>query len=271
MPESPEVQAFAESVAARVVGRGVDAFTVRDFRAYKTRGVDPGVLAGAVVSQVRRLGKYVDVVTDRQHLVVSFGRHGWGAWRETGAETPPSDPPVIATIAFDDRAALDLTDAGSFRSAALWVVADPAEVAAIASLGPDPADAAFSQSDVDAATVGRRKQLKAVLQEQTSFAGIGNAYSDEILFAARLSPTMHAALLSDQQRERLFRAMTDEIGGAIAARRGIPIADQKATKVAAMRVHGRAGESCPACGGQIEDFTFAGTSAQWCPSCQSAG
>ena len=269
MPESPEVQAFTEVVADRIAGRRIAAFTVRDFRAYKTRGVDPAVLTGAEVTQVRRHGKYVDVAAGARHVVVSFGRHGWGVWRDSDAVGVPSDPPVIATLALDDGTMLDLTDAGSFRSAAIWVVADPADVPAIAGLGPDPADPAFSRADVDAATIGRRKQLKAVLQEQASFAGIGNAYSDEILFAARLAPTVHAAALADDQRARLSDAMTGEIRGAIAARRGIPISEQKAAKVAAMRVHGRAGEACPVCGGEIADFTFSGASAQWCPSCQS--
>ena len=158
-----------------------------------------------------------------------------------------------------------------FRSAALWIVAESSDVAGIAKLGPDPADPVFSQADVDAVTVGRRKQLKAVLQEQESFAGIGNAYSDEILFAARLAPTVPAAQLDGDERSRLYEAMTAQIRGAIAARRGIPIADLKAAKVASMRVHGRAGQTCPRCGGEIVDFTFSGTTAQYCPVCQTAG
>jgi formamidopyrimidine-DNA glycosylase len=271
MPESPEVQAFAEAVAERLVGHTIDSFAVRDFRAYKTRAQKPDALDGAVVTAVRRHGKYVDVQTDRAHLVVSFGRHGWGAWRDPDAVPAADAPPVVATLAIDDGTVLELTDAGTFRSAGLWIVADPSDVAGVAALGPDPADPAFAQSDVDAAIVGRRKQLKAVLQEQTSFAGIGNAYSDEILFSAKLSPTVHASTLDDVQRERLFQAMAAEIRDAIDARRGIPIAEQKAAKMAAMRVHGRAGERCPECGGEIADYTFSGTSAQWCPSCQSAG
>ncbi|KHK97311.1 formamidopyrimidine-DNA glycosylase [Microbacterium mangrovi] len=271
MPESPEVQAFAEAVAQRFVGRTIESFAVRDFRAYKTRAQKPETLDGAEVVAVTRHGKYVDLETDRGHLVVSFGRHGWGSWHEADAEPTPDAPAVMATLALDDGTLLDLTDAGTFRSAGLWIVADPHEVAGVAALGPDPADPAFTRADVDAVTIGRRKQLKAVLQEQTSFAGIGNAYSDEILFRARLSPTVHAATLDEAERERLFEAMTAEIRGAIDVRRGIPIAEQKAAKVAAMRVHGRAGEPCPVCGGEIVDYTFSGTSAQWCPTCQSAG
>jgi formamidopyrimidine-DNA glycosylase len=271
MPESPEVQAFAEAVAGRLVGHTIESFAVRDFRAYKTRAQKPETLDGAVVTAVRRHGKYVEFQTDQKRLVVSFGRHGWGSWGEPDAAPDAEAPPVVASLAIDDGTVLDLTDAGTFRSAALWIVADPSEVAGVAALGPDPADPAFTRAHVDAVTVGRRKQLKAVLQEQTSFAGIGNAYSDEILFAARLSPTVAATMLDDTQRERLFHAMTAEIRGAIDARRGIPIAEQKAAKTAAMRVHGRAGEPCPGCGGEIVDYTFSGTSAQWCPSCQSAG
>jgi formamidopyrimidine-DNA glycosylase len=271
MPESPEVQAFAEAVAARVAGHAIASFTVRDFRAYKSRTQKPESLDGAVVVGVSRHGKYIDLGTDRGHLVVSFGRHGWGSWHGPDVESATDEPPVVATLILDDSTTLEFTDAGTFRSAALWIVADPGDVAGIAALGPDPADPAFSQADVDAVTVGRRKQLKAVLQEQSSFAGIGNAYSDEILFSARLSPTVQASTLDDAQRARLFHAMTDEIRQAIAARRGIPIDGQKAAKVAAMRVHGRAGEPCPGCGGEIVDYTFSGASAQWCPTCQSAG
>jgi formamidopyrimidine-DNA glycosylase len=274
MPESPEVHAFAEFVADRTTGHTVTSFEVHDFAADKTRRVDPGVLVGGIVSAVVRHGKYVDIAIGERHLVVSFGRHGWGVWRDpdaAGAESSEDAPRLLATLTFSDGGSLELIDAGAFRSAAFWIVDAATEVAGVAALGPDPADPDFAQHDVDAVTVGRRKQLKAVLQEQTSFAGIGNAYSDEILFRAGLPPTVHAALLDDAQRARLFDAMTAEIRGAIVARRGIPIADLKAAKVAAMRVHGRAGEPCPVCGGEIVDFTFSGTTAQWCPSCQSAG
>jgi len=274
MPESPEVHAFAEFVAERAVGRVVAAFAVHDFAAYKTRAISPGVLTGAEVRSVRRHGKYVDLVVGARHLVLSFGRHGWGVWHDedvaaSGEQDAASGPPVVARIEFAGAGPLDLTEAGPFRSAAFWIVADPTDVPAIAGLGPDPADPGFAQSDVDAATVGRRKQLKAVLQEQSSFAGIGNAYSDEILFAARLPPTIHAATLAADERVRLFEAMTDEVRTAIADRRGVPIAQLKAAKVAAMRVHGRGGEPCPVCGGEIADFAFGGTTAQWCPVCQA--
>jgi formamidopyrimidine-DNA glycosylase len=146
-----------------------------------------------------------------------------------------------------------------------------ADVPAIAKLGPDPADPQFSRSDFDHAVAGRRKQVKAVLQEQESLAGIGNAYSDEILHTARISPIVHPSALTDDELDRLFAATTSVIVDAMAARRGIPIDELKAAKVAAMRVHGRAGEACPVCGDTIRDFSFASTTAQYCPTDQTGG
>ena len=142
---------------------------------------------------------------------------------------------------------------------------------AVGKLGPDPADPDFTRADFDAAVAGRRKQVKAVLQEQESLAGIGNAYSDEILHTAKVSPVGHAAALAPDELDRLFDATIGVIAQAIEARRGVPIDGLKAAKVAAMRVHGRAGETCPVCGDTIRDFSFASTTAQYCPTCQTRG
>ena len=119
--------------------------------------------------------------------------------------------------------------------------------------------------------MGRRKQVKAVLQDQESLAGIGNAYSDEILFAAKLSPVGHAAALTEDELDRLFEVTVGVISAATAAQRGVPIAGLKAAKVASMRVHGRTGEACPVCGDTIRDFSFASTTAQYCPTDQTHG
>jgi formamidopyrimidine-DNA glycosylase len=273
MPESPEVQALAEFFDERMAGRSIRTFEVVDVRAYKTRGVDPASITGSTVARVGRFGKLVDLDLGERQLVVSFGRHGWATWREAdaGDHAAADGPPVIGRVRLGDGSGFDLTDAGSFRSAGMWIVASPAEVPAVAKLGPDPAADGFTREDFDAAFAGRRKQVKAILQDQGSLAGIGNAYSDEILHAAKISPVVHAAALDDAQLDRLFETTTDVIRSAIAARRGIPIDLLKATKVAAMSVHGRAGQTCPVCGGTIRDFSFASTTAQYCPTCQTDG
>ena len=168
--------------------------------------------------------------------------------RDRGDDADGVAAPALVAIEFDDGRTLEFTDAGGWVSLGFWVVDDPAEVPAVAKLGPDPADPDFSRADFDRAVVGRRKQIKAVLQEQESLAGIGNAYSDEILHAAKISPVAHAAALSESELDRLFDATVGTIASAIEARRGIPIDQLKAAKVEAMQVHGRAGETCPVCG-----------------------
>ncbi|MGI9823809.1 DNA-formamidopyrimidine glycosylase family protein [Agromyces sp. Marseille-Q5079] len=289
MPESPEVQALADELDARMRGHEITAVDVVEFRIGKTRSRPPESLVGQHVVDVARHGKLLDIgFGDGDRLVVSLGRHGWARW--AGADTatdaaadaqattgddaaavsePP--PPTLATLVFDDGTAVELTDAGNWVSLGVWVVDDPTEVPAVSKLGPDPAAADFSRAQFDRAFAGRRKQVKAVLQEQESLAGIGNAYSDEILHAAKISPVVHAAALGDDELDRLFDATVGVVSSAIAARHGIPIDRLKATKVAAMRAHGRSGEPCPVCADTIRDFSFASTTAQYCPTCQTGG
>ena len=272
MPESPEVDALAGALDGEFAGHSVVAVDLIEFRSLKTRGRPLDALVGARLAGVRRFGKHVELVFDRMHLVVSLGRHGW--MRVTMSSAPQVDvdaPPTLASLAFDDGRVVEMTDAGDWVSLGLFVVSDPHDVPAVAKLGPDPASSDFSRAYFDAAVRGRRKQIKGILQEQESLAGIGNAYSDEILHAARISPLAHGAALDDDALDRLFAEMLDVVRSATAARRGIPIDRLKEAKVAAMRVHGRAGEPCPVCGDTIREFRFGSASASYCPTCQTAG
>lgn len=272
MPESPEVEALARLLDEEASGREIRGVDVLEFRTVKTRATPPSTLVGRTIAGAVRHGKHVELKLDESSLVVSLGRHGWMRWLVGGEPAPaPEAPPALAALELSEATTLQVTDAGTWVSLGLFVVADPSEVPAVAKLGPDPADAGFTRADFETALGGRRKQVKAILQEQESLAGIGNAYSDEILHLARIDPTAHAAALGDDERERLFDATVITIREAIEARRGVPIDQLKAAKVAAMRVHGRSGETCPVCGGTIRDFTFSGTSAQYCPTCQTGG
>ncbi|KRB39105.1 DNA-formamidopyrimidine glycosylase family protein [Microbacterium sp. Root180] len=274
MPESPEVQALVEFLEERAVGRRVGEVDVLEFRTVKTRQTPPSTLAGMPITGAERHGKHVALAfSDDTTLVVSLGRHGWMRWREPGDEAPAvaDAPPALALFVLDGGETIEVTDAGTWVSLGLHVVDDAIAVPAVAKLGPDPAGSAFSPNDFDVALGGRRKQIKAILQEQESLAGIGNAYSDEILHTAKVSPVVHASVLDADARERLYAATVGTVRGAIDARRGIPIHELKAAKVAAMRVHGRAGETCPVCGDTIRDFSFASTTAQYCPTCQTGG
>ena len=277
MPESPEVDALAGLLRSRTTGRGIRSIELEEFRVLKTRNRRTEELADRTVTGVRRFGKHVSLDTDGPGMLISFGRAGWARWADAAeAETPP-DPsdvgaaPVVARITFADGAEIALTDAGDWLSLGISIADDVTTLPAVADLGPDPTTPAFTPELLDGLVRGRRKQLKALLQEQASLAGIGNAYSDEILHAARLSPTMHAAALDADERQRLFAAVTGVLAAAFDARRDVPIDQQKAAKVASMQVHGRTGESCPVCGDAVLDIPGSKGSAQYCPTCQTGG
>lgn len=274
MPESPEVEVLARFVAERSRGRGIRGVELDEFRALKTRNRPLTELAGRTITDVRRYGKHLALATDGPVLVVSFGRAGWMRWVPAGAAPEePDDAAVVAApigmLTLDDGDAFVLTDAGSWLSFGLSVVDAAGDVSAIAKLGPDPLDDDFALADLERIVEGRRKQLKAVLQEQESLAGIGNAYSDEILHVARLSPLVHASALDAGERARLYAAIREVLTGALADRLPVPIDGLKAAKVASMRVHGRTGESCPVCGGLVEDIPGSKGAAQFCPVCQA--
>lgn len=270
MPESPEVQALVEFLDERVEGRVVTALDIAEFRIVKTRERPPGSVVGARIGGMRRFGKHVGLDTAAGWLIIGFGRNGWIRWQAAG-ESPGAQPvPEVARITLDDGAVMQVIETGDFLAVTASVVDTPTDVAGIAALGPDPLAPEFSREDFERALGVRRKQIKALLQEQTSLAGIGNAYSDEILHKAGLSPTVHAAALDGEARERLFCATVDILRGAVDDRRGLPPARLKQAKVEAMAVHGRGGQPCPVCGTTIVDHVFGGASAQLCPRCQPA-
>jgi formamidopyrimidine-DNA glycosylase len=271
MPESPEVDALAGFVRANATGRRIREVDLEEFRALKTRDRPLAELAGRTVTGMRRFGKHVSLDTDGPSLLIGFGRAGWGRWSEHDEPDPPDGPPTIARVRFEDGAQLALTDAGEWLSLTVSVTDDAASEPSIAKLGPDPTSDAFTREAFERIVGGRRKQLKALLQEQESLAGIGNAYSDEILHVARLAPHTHAAALDADERDRLFAAIRDVLGAVFAARRGVPLDRQKAEKVAAMRVHGRTGEACPVCSDEIRDVPGSKAGAQYCPTCQTGG
>lgn len=271
MPEAPEVEALAHFLRERLTGHVVREVELAEFRALKTRARPLDELVGRAVTQVTRFGKHIDLDLDGTHLSLGFGRAGWATWTPAG-ETPHQNGTAaqVARLAFDDGT-LGITDAGAWLSVQLHIVDAPDDVGAVAKLGPDVLASGFSRDDLVRALGGRRKQLKALLQEQESLAGIGNAYSDEILYAAGLSPVAHAASLGDDEITRLFTAIRDVLGTATRDRLGVPIAEQKAAKVAAMRVHGRTGEACPDGVGTIADIPGTKGAGQYCPSRQTGG
>jgi formamidopyrimidine-DNA glycosylase len=153
----------------------------------------------------------------------------------------------------------------------MYVVTDPAQVPGIARLGPDPLDESFTP-EVFAGILAAagRAQVKGVLRNQALIAGIGNAYSDEILHVARMSPFKPAAMGPDDAG-RLYEAMRATLADAIKRADGLGASELKGEKKSGMRVHGRAGQACPVCGDAVRQVTFADSSLQYCPTCQTGG
>lgn len=275
MPELPEVEAIRRHFDRCVVGRSVVDVRLTNFSALKT--VEPPLdsLLGLEVTAALRFGKWVGV--DAQGLMMLFhlGRAGWVTWHDTvPASTPRPSPksPLALRITLDDGSGFDLTEAGSKRRLAVHVVRDATDVEQIATLGPDPLADDFNRETLDGILDAHpRSQLKGLLRDQSVIAGIGNAYSDEIVHAAKLSPFALADSLDGATRANLFDAIRTTLAGALARTDGARLNQLKDGKRQIMRVHGRAGQSCPECGDTIREVSFSDSSLQYCPGCQTGG
>jgi formamidopyrimidine-DNA glycosylase len=279
MPELPEVEALAAFLRERAVGRVVARVEVGAISVLKTYDPPPAALQGLTVTGVRRYGKFLDLDVDGVHLVFHLARAGWLRWSDKLSTTPvrPGKSPLALRVRLDDpdiedgQPGFDLTEAGTQKRLAVYVVRSPGDVPGIASLGPDPLAPEFDRGALVRLLEGANKQLKGLLRDQSVLAGVGNAYSDEVLHAARLSPFAIATKLDDAQVDRLYAALRDILTGAVAAASGKPAKELKDAKRAGMRVHGRVGQPCPVCGDTVREVSFADSALQYCPTCQTGG
>lgn len=274
MPELPEVAAVAAQLDARLRGHSIAAGHLVSFSALKTYRIGLEALAGLEIEHVGRHGKFIDVEAQGIHLIFHLARAGWVTWHDVAPKVParPGKSGLALRIVLDDDSGFSLTEAGTQKHLAVYVVEDPAEVPGIAALGPDPMEAGFTAADLGRVLKEAGKaQLKGILRDQKRLAGIGNAYSDEILHAARLSPFKPADGLDEAAVGELFERLREVLGGAIAAAAEVPIYKLKDAKRTAMRVHGRTGQPCATCGATILEVSFADSSLQYCPGCQTGG
>ncbi|WP_313355195.1 DNA-formamidopyrimidine glycosylase family protein [Microbacterium sp.] len=274
MPEMPEVQGLVDFLAARAVGRTVTRVSVAAIAALKTFDPPVTALQDARITGAARRGKFIDLALgDDLHLIFHLAKAGWLRWYEELPTTliKPGRSPIAVRVALDDGSGFDLTEAGTKKSLAVYVARHPSEEPGIARLGPDPLDPAFTRDAFAALLTGRRTQIKGLLRDQGLIAGIGNAYSDEILHAAKMSPYAPAANLDDAEVDRLYDAMQQTLREAIAEAAGKPPADLKDAKRRGMQVHARRGETCPVCGDTVRSVFFADRSLEYCPTCQTGG
>jgi len=275
VPELPEVEALALDLRGRLRDRAIVKVHVAAFSALKTFDPPLSALEGTLVEDVTRHGKYLDIQASGLHLVLHLARAGWIRWRDEVPTVPPkpsNKSPLAVRIVLDDGAGLDVTEAGTRKSLAMYIVREPADVPGLASLGPDPLADEFT-IDVLRGILERegRKQIKGVLRHQGTIAGIGNAYSDELLHAARMSPFKPASSLDDEELQTLYDAIRTVLGDAVQRSSGLAASELKGEKKSHLAVHGRTGQPCPVCGDTVREVSFADSSLQYCPTCQTGG
>ena len=273
MPELPEVQALVDFLGTRLDGLAVTGVDLGSISVLKTFNPPPQALIGAPVTGVTRHGKFVDIDCGGTHLIFHLARAGWLRWSDALPQTVirPGKSPIALRVRLDDGSGFDLTEAGTRKRLAAYIVNSIADVPGIQTLGPDPLSDDFTLERFAAILAGQRVQLKGLLRNQGTIGGIGNAYSDEILHVAKLSPFAIAGSLDDATVTRLYAALRHTLSAAVAAASGKPAAELKDAKRAGMRVHGRTGESCPECGDIVREVSFADSSLQYCATCQTGG
>lgn len=273
--------ALGEFLRQHAVGSVVTRVDVAALSVLKTASPAHTEVHGRTLSAVQRHGKYLDLDCSGTHLVIHLARAGWLRWSDELPAVPPKPGrgPIALRVHFDGDGGggrgFDLTEAGTQKNLAVWLVSDPGEVPGVARLGPDALD--LTADDLAAVLADRTERIKTVLTEQASIAGIGNAYSDEILHAAQLSPFATSGKLDPDTVVRLHARMREVLLDAVdrslrqgsASSRGP--ARLKAEKRSGTRVHGRTGLPCPTCGDTIQEVSYAQRSLQYCPTCQTGG
>ncbi|WP_327342397.1 Fpg/Nei family DNA glycosylase [Streptomyces europaeiscabiei] len=276
MPELPEVEALRDFLVGSLVGHEVVRVLPVAISVLKTYEPPVTAFEGREITGVLRYGKFLGIEADggELHLVTHLARAGWLHWRDRLPDGPPrpgGKSPLALRVALETGEGFDLTEAGTQKRLAVYVVRDPAEVPGVARLGPDPLADEFDVTRFAGLLAGERRQIKGALRDQSLIAGIGNAYSDEILHAARMSPFKLASSLKPEETRHLHEALRATLTEAVERSRGLAAGRLKAEKKSGLRVHGRTGEPCPVCGDTVREVSFSDSSLQYCPTCQTGG
>jgi formamidopyrimidine-DNA glycosylase len=273
MPELPEVESLAAFLREHATGRAIARIDVVAISSLKTYDPPITALSGLTITGVARHGKFLDLDVGGLHLVVHLARAGWLRWKDQLPAAPPKPgkSPLAMRVHLEGGCGFDLTEAGTQKRLAVYAVRDAQEVPGVRSLGPDPLKDGFSVDTLKEILGGRRTQIKGLLRDQSVIAGIGNAYSDEVLHAAKMSPFKLAASFDDAEVAALYDAVITTLGDAVERSKGLAAKDLKGEKKQGLRVHGRAGTKCLVCGDVIKEVSFADSALQYCPTCQTGG
>jgi len=270
MPELPDITVYLEALEKRILGRALDRIRVAGPFLLRTASPPIASVQGHKVIALRRIGKRIALGFDNGHWLVFHlmiaGRLHW----KTKASVPDGRR-RLATFEFDNGT-LTLTEAGSQKRASLHVFANEHDMRGIDPGGLEVLSATPEQFAV--ALTSENHTLKRALTDPHLFSGIGNAYSDEILFDARLSPVQLTQRVDTQAIHRLYRAAQSTLSEWIVLLRQ-ETGDKFPEKVTAFRkemyVHGRYGQPCKKCGAKIQRIRYASNETNYCPNCQTGG
>jgi formamidopyrimidine-DNA glycosylase len=270
MPELPEVEALAHHLREHAVGRKISRIDVASLSVLKTFSPPWTELHGLEVTAAGRHGKHLDLVCGEVHLITHLARAGWLRWSDALAQAPlkPGKGPISLRVHLGGPG-FDLTEAGTKKGLAVWIVRDLNDVPSVARLGPDALS--LDRAKLGELFAGRTERLKTALTDQSLIAGIGNAYSDEIMHTAKLSPYATPGKLPSDALDRLTDAISEVLTSAVTRSVGQAAARLKGEKRSGLRVHARAGLPCPVCGDTVREISFADKSFQYCPTCQTGG
>ena len=274
MPELPEIEALVDHLRRHAVGLTIGRVDVGALSVLKTFDPPISALTGQTVVAANRWGKYLGLQAGNLLLIAHLSRAGWLRWSDKLAAAPlrPGKGPIALRVHLGTPGTapgFDLTEAGTKKRLAVWLVEDPEQVPGIAALGPDALD--LSADDLAGVLAGNSGRIKTVITDQKVIAGIGNAYSDEILHVAKISPFATAGKLSSEQLTTLHDAMMSVLTDAVNRSVGQGAAMLKGEKRSGLRVHARTGLPCPVCGDTVREVSFADKSFQYCPTCQTGG
>ena len=274
MPVLPEIEALVDHLRRHAVGLTIGRVDVGALSVLKTFDPPISALTGQTVVAANRWGKYLGLQAGNLLLIAHLSRAGWLRWSDKLAAAPlrPGKGPIALRVHLGTPGTapgFDLTEAGTQKRLAVWLVEDPEQVPGIAALGPDALD--LSADDLAGVLAGNSGRIKTVITDQKVIAGIGNAYSDEILHVAKISPFATAGKLSSEQLTTLHDAMMSVLTDAVNRSVGQGAAMLKGEKRSGLRVHARTGLPCPVCGDTVREVSFADKSFQYCPTCQTGG
>ena len=274
MPELPEVEALSQFLGEKLTGRVIKRVDVAAISALKTFDPPVDALHGKTITGTGRRGKHILIEADPIWLVIHLARGGWIKWVDQFNPKPlkPGKGPLALRVRLDGGDGIDVTEAGTEKRLAVWVTNDPDDIENVHTLGPDPLSDAFDVAALTAALkAAGNTQIKGALTDQRLIAGVGNAYSDDALNLAKLSPFKAASKLTENEVSQLHDALVKVLRDALERSSGLEAKDLKDEKRGGMRVHGRAGQKCPACGDTVQSVHFASKSLQYCPTCQTGG